>query len=581
MQTRHPENRRRSLAMMGYFIKVYPLRSAAILAAFVAAGAAEMLGIGVLLPLLSMVAHENGVVGESASVLERLIQGLLSFAGIAPDFVVLLALVVAAMVVKAAIVFVASTYVGYAAAQMADDMRVKLIRALMAARWHYYTGLSAGKMANIMATEAQRVGNCYTLIGKTLASFIQVAVYLGAAFLVSGTISFIALGAGIVLATVLRGLVRMAGRAGDDFTDSMNTMMVRLTEALAGAKPLKAMGLGARYAGLMEGDTGLVLESMKKQTLAGQLLQGAQDPLAAVAGAGIMYFAFVVLSMPLHNLMLLGLLFLRLMTSVNLVQNYYQKAVLNESALWAMQEAITEAQNAREVEAGTQRAALAREIRFDHVTLAHDGRTVLEDFSDAIPARKITVIFGPSGAGKTTLVDSVLGLNRPVSGEIYIDGAALRDVDLQHWRGRVGYVPQETFLFHDSIFNNITLGDPGIQEAAVIEALKESSAWDFVQAQPQGLRTITGERGSRLSGGQRQRIALARALVRRPDLLILDEATSGLDRENELAILETLSGLAGKMTVVAISHNPAILEIADHKILLGSADSIRQKKAVS
>lgn len=561
--------RRAPLALFVYFARTYPAGSAIVLGAFLCAGLAEMLGIGALLPVLSIVSGDGP--SESASALERGMQSFFSAAGIKPDFVTLLGVVVAAMIVKSAVIFATVTHVGYAAAKMADDMRVRLIRALMAAQWKYYTSLPAGKIANIMATEAQRVGMCYTLTGKTLASVIQVAVYLAAAFMVSWQISLMAMGAGLVLAVMLRGLVRMAGHAGDDFTSSMNTMMTRLTEALGGVKPIKAMGLGDRYAGLMEGDTKNVMKSMKAQVLAAQFLQGAQDPMAIITGAVIMYVSFTIFHVPLHELMLLGLLFLRLMTSVNLVQGYYQKAVLNESALWEMQAAIAEAEGAREVLPGSEKVRLNQGIKFDQVTLAHDGREIISGFSAEIPARKITVVFGPSGVGKTTLVDSILGLNRPAAGEIFIDGVSLKDADFSFWRARVGYVPQDTFLFHDTILNNITLGDPAIGEGAAVAALKEAAAWDFVQTQPQGIHTVVGERGGKLSGGQRQRIALARALVRKPDLLVLDEATTGLDRESEQAILNTLKKISRHTTIVKISHNPAFLDFADHKIIMGNA----------
>jgi ATP-binding cassette, subfamily C, bacterial len=172
-------------------------------------------------------------------------------------------------------------------------------------------------------------------------------------------------------------------------------------------------------------------------------------------------------------------------------------------------------------------------------------------------------IAGPSGSGKTTLIDLVIGLLNPDAGTIRIDGVALNTLDRAAWRAGIGYVPQEMFLFHDTIYSNITLGDGGLTRADARAALRAAGAWAFVSALPDGMDTVVGERGSRLSGGQRQRIALARALVRTPRLLILDEVTTALDPRTEAEICATLAGLKGAVTILAVSHQPAIVAVAD------------------
>ena len=188
---------------------------------------------------------------------------------------------------------------------------------------------------------------------------------------------------------------------------------------------------------------------------------------------------------------------------------------------------------------------------------------------------------GPSGSGKTTIIDLVIGLLRPESGEVDIDGVPMAQIDLRAWRQMVGYVPQETVLLHDSVVQNVTLGDPSISEARVIEVLEQAGAWGFVQALPEGLHTSVGERGGRLSGGQRQRIAIARALINRPQLLILDEATSALDPDSEAAIIATLQALKSRLTILAITHNSALADAADvvHHLSPGAPGCKRHRPA--
>jgi ATP-binding cassette subfamily C protein len=189
----------------------------------------------------------------------------------------------------------------------------------------------------------------------------------------------------------------------------------------------------------------------------------------------------------------------------------------------------------------------------------------------------VTAIIGASGAGKTTLVDLILGLHRPTGGEIRIDGASLAEIDLMRWRGMIGYVPQELILFHDSILANVTLGEPAYTREDVERALRQAGAWEFVAPLGDGMDHVVGERGGALSGGQRQRIALARALVHKPQLLILDEATSALDPVTEAGIVRNVRELADRtgITVLSISHQAAWMSVAD-KVIRVEGGAVRE-----
>ena len=180
-----------------------------------------------------------------------------------------------------------------------------------------------------------------------------------------------------------------------------------------------------------------------------------------------------------------------------------------------------------------------------------------------VQANRITSLIGASGAGKSTLVDLILGFQEIGAGTILVDGKRIEDVDMRAWRSMIGYVPQELFLFHDTIRRNITLGAPNISESHLNDCLKAAGAASFVAEMPDGLDTVVGERGSKISGGQRQRIALARALLMRPELLILDEPTTALDPQTEAQNCATLKFLGKGLTILAISHQSAVADISD------------------
>ena len=210
-----------------------------------------------------------------------------------------------------------------------------------------------------------------------------------------------------------------------------------------------------------------------------------------------------------------------------------------------------------------------QEIAFSHVDFSYlDGTPVLSDVSFQIPKNRFIALVGPSGGGKSTAVDLLARLFDPDRGEITVDGVNLKEYDLKSYRQKLGMVSQEIFLFNDTVLHNICYGsDEGSPERAV-EAATLANAHEFIQALPDGYQTVVGERGVSLSGGQRQRIALARALYKEPEILILDEATSSLDSESEKIIQTSINEIHEKYTIIAIAHRLSTIENADRILVV-------------
>jgi ATP-binding cassette subfamily B protein len=227
------------------------------------------------------------------------------------------------------------------------------------------------------------------------------------------------------------------------------------------------------------------------------------------------------------------------------------------------------AESLQEPRGGIQYKKLEKGIIYKDVSFAYPGKkTAFSDINIFVRKGKMTAIIGSSGVGKTTLVDLMIGLYQPKSGKILLDGINLEDYDLNSFRQSVGFVPQDPQLFNTSIRENLLWSKPEACDKDIWEACRMANAEQFIRELPEKLDTVMGDRGIRLSGGQRQRIALARAIIRKPDLLILDEATSSLDTDSEKKIHESIDNLAKETTIVVIAHRLQTIRNADYIYVL-------------
>lgn len=218
-----------------------------------------------------------------------------------------------------------------------------------------------------------------------------------------------------------------------------------------------------------------------------------------------------------------------------------------------------------------------RVIAFEDVHFAHQDREALfEGLNLAIEKGKVTAIVGPSGAGKTTLINLILGLFEPTGGRITVDGVPLSDYTPESWLSKIGFVSQETFIYHATVTDNISFSKNGQSMESVVEAAKIANAHEFISELPQGYDTLVGDRGMKLSIGQQQRISIARAVLEGPELLIFDEATSSLDSISERLVQEAIDKVSKNHTVVLIAHRLSTIRNADKIIVLDNGRAVEE-----
>lgn len=553
------------------YIMVFPRRSVFVLIALLIAGIAEGLSLTALLPLLSIAVGESS--GSNESSIGKFMEKALQDIGIEPSLDTILVIIVGGMFFKGIVLLLANRQVGYTVAHVATALRLDLIEALLASRWQYYLRQPVGSLANSIASEAYRAANGFEHSVNVLALAIQVLVYAIVALFISWQATLASLFIGLVLLIALNRLVTATRRAGTKQTHLLRNLLTYLSDVLSSVKSLKAMARDNVADAILREQTQQLEKATRREVMNRAALTALQEPILAALTASGLYLALVIWALSLPEVMVMVFLLTRILGLLNKTQRRHQQLAAQESAYWALRKAAEDARAEAERATGTLQPTLQKGITLQHVKFDYGHKTIFKDLNIEIPINSFTAVMGPSGVGKSTLLDLLCGLTEPQAGEIQIDGISLHDINLRQWRHMIGYVSQDTILLHDTVMNNILVGEPSLTVEDAEHALRQAGAWDFVSALPEGLQTLVGERGGLLSGGQRQRIAIARALAHNPAFLILDEPTSALDPESERTICETLQQLSQNLTIVAVSHQPAVINAADRVFILSNGEA--------
>ena len=447
---------------------------------------------------------------------------------------------------------------------------------------------------HVLTADISRVAFDTQQIFQLIVSTVLVLIHILFSFTISIPMTLSALLCGALFLLVLRSFNHRAAHFGISLRDVRNDLYSLVTEHIGGMKVSKSYTLEAHHKQNFYATT----DSIKTQMIQFIKINSATRMIYQTGAACAIALCILIgvkwLEMPAVNLMVIVFLFFRILPGFSNLQQCFQRIINAMPSFRAVVTMEAQFEAGREtnfpgpasdpdIDSSSQdfeSMGLEKELRFDAVCFRYDKtRTdwILNGIDMVIPANSMTAIAGQSGAGKSSIADLILGLLTPDQGQIYVDGILLSDKILQFWRRRVGYVPQETFLFHESIRENLLKALPSADDVQLWNALEKASARTFVEKLPQGLETVVGDRGVRLSGGERQRIALARALLRKPLLLLLDEATSSLDSENEQHIKEALEKLQGTLTIVVIAHRFSTIQNADHLVTLDNGSVTMDK----
>ncbi len=538
----------------------------------------EGLGIGLLIPLLQVLLGD-GVGAEGAGPVVDAVQ---RYAALFPDATrlsVIVATIVGLIAFKAAVLYASVALFAWVNGHVGHRLRSGLFHQLLQVGYVFLARNDPGRLLNTLGTETWRATDAMSALFSLVTNACMVAVFAVLLLLVSWPLT-LGVAGGLAAASLLVRLVTWrTRRLGEAAVVANSALADRMVDGLTGMRVIRAFGQEAREQARFEQAS----DRTRRIFLTLELTSGLVQPLLELLFVPLLLAVLLLAwraGVALPTLFAFALMLYRLQPHVRSLD---QDRVYLESLLGAVTEVASllddrdkphTRSGARPFE-GLRAGIVFRGVRFGYDT-GGERRAALDEVSFEIRKGRVTAIVGDSGAGKSTLVNLLCRFYDPDDGEILVDGRPLPDLDLAAWRSRIAIAGQDADLVSGTIAENVAYGRPGASHEAIVAAARLADAHGFIESLPEGYRTPVGDRGLRLSGGQRQRIGLARALLRDPDVLILDEATNALDGPSQHAIQEALERLPPERTIVVIAHRLSTIRHADHVAVLSEGRVVEQ-----
>lgn len=551
---------------MRRIMALVPLRRRiAVVLGLLTVGLADLISLTMLLPLLALNSSSVEPTGKAARI-AAVLEPVFGAVGLPQTMTAVLAVFVLIISLKSALSIALVKYTADVITSLTHDVRTELVGNVFNARWSYLVRQHVGQLSNLASNEVRAVAQMFGDVANLLAQLLQVILYLAFAFWLSWPVALLAISFGAGVFIWFTFLLRIRYMRARDEVRMVGKLASHFSDILTNIRPFRGMGQAKGALELFNRSAEAARGALGLKFVSAEISSEILEPLTSIALAVWFYVSVTYFNFVLTNLFVVGLVLIRVIMMFFSLYKLLFRVTEGRAHVLMLLNTAEETRGVAEEYPGTKTVTGVDTIAFRNVSFSYGDAPVLQDMNITFPKGSLTVITGTSGRGKSTLLDILLAFQQPQAGEVVIGGDDLfRDIDVWSWRMMIGYVPQEQVLLNDTIFENITMGNPQISRDEAAQALRLAVAADFVESLPGKENYHVGERGSALSGGQRQRISLARAFVRQPKILLLDEPTSALDWETERQIIANVQRLKQEtgLTAIAISHQPAWLEVAD------------------
>ena len=536
----------------------------------------EGLNIVILFPIISSVIEGGVKAGETSSII-TVLNKVIEAMPIKDVFIAACVFVIIVVILKSIFRYSYMVLSVFASYKIWDNVQKRLFVKYINADYRYFLDHKQGEIVYRLYNAPASVGNILKLIPQLLTEVLKILVIGVLLFSMSVPVTCgVAIIAGIFYLFTKDISKKISYSLGKGRMEAGESQNILINEMINGIKQIKIFLAESRWMSSFYRAMDKYFKLSKRDTLWINMPVNALEIFALVMLS--IFLIFIRKFSPQNlasNLPLIAVFayaFQRIMPSLSLITNLRMQIMSGLPVLEILHSVINE-KMAYLKDGAKVMPPFNKGIEFHNVSFSYPGRSeALSNISISFEKNKCTAIVGQSGSGKTTMVNLLIRLFDPTKGAILIDGIDLRDYKKDSWLARIGFVSQDTFIFHATVRENITFGFDGVGENDVIKSAKMANAHDFITSLPAGYDTIVGERGMKLSGGEQQRIAIARAILRNPQILIFDEATSALDNVSQSLIQNAINKIVKDHTVILIAHRLSTIVNADKIIVLDKGE---------
>ncbi len=536
----------------------------------VLAAISEAVGMGMIIPFLGAVLGADGGSAGAGRAVVLLNNALTNLFGQDYKLLGVCAIILVVFVFKNLMTVAKAGFSAYFANSLREYWTCAVLKRYLGSGYNEIISQKKGAMINNLIPEPLYASKSLKfLVGFMAQVFVSAGLVL-AMFLVNYKVTLVIMAAAALACAFLFGVSRRYSiSVGEERIRLNQALHTKAEEALNGIRQVKIYSLEERIYEHIRKDLSRLVRIITKFSV----IEGLSIPAGETAVVGglvgiLIYFEYsakVSASSVLPTLSFFMVVSYRLFRVISHLFSQRMSLLSFVPSLRLVHGLCKEDAPAGATTGGAPIRRLETDIVFEDVSFTYPGsrQPVLKDANLRILRGGMTALVGHSGAGKSTVLDLLNGFYDDYTGRIVINGMELRSIDPGSWRRLMGFVSQDAFIFNTTVRENILLGNPGAAEEEIVEAARRAGAYDFIKALPHGFDTVMGDRGMCISGGERQRIAIARALIRDPDILVFDEATSALDADTERVVRRTIEEMRGEKTILVIAHRYSIVDGAD------------------
>tara|TARA_X000000950_G_scaffold288943_1_gene408563 strand:+ start:6526 stop:8232 length:1707 start_codon:yes stop_codon:yes gene_type:complete len=548
-----------------HLIGILPKKSIQVVILQVISGILEAFSVISLFPLLVIMLKGQFV---PDGLFEELIFNFFSFFNMEVDIPIVLILLFFLVITKAFFSYYTGKTVGFTAASIGRKLRSRLYNSIILAEWLFIIDQKIGELNTALTNESGRASMAFLYFSHFISGVIITIVYLFFAFLISPVATTLAIISSFLFYLLINKTLSATKKSGRSITILLRNLGNTFVETLNGLKSIKAMSQETIVVKELDINNKKYENAQRVRITNKWILKSLQEPFIFFILALSFYILLNFLETKIEYIFILIFIFSRILTKINIILSNFQSILATQSAFDFIYKNISRAEKNKEVMKGNYISDKIEKIKFEDVELKYGDKVVINNINFKISRGEFITIKGLSGSGKTSIIDCLMGLNKPSKGKITFNEHNYINLDIKCLRENIGFVPQDIFLFNGTLKDNITMFAKSPDKTLIESVMQISGSKMFISKLKDGLNTNIGEKGQKFSGGERQRISLMRALYKEPRILILDEFSSALDISTANKIYRELKLLKTNKIIISISHDQNIKRYVDKTFII-------------